>query len=344
MKTGIMKQKSTDVRRMVAIANEGGSRMNSFNISTQSLVQEGMEVWLYRFKKSGVKKATFERLITSFNMAKKYSITRMVIADLTTADVQDFINSLVKDGYALNTIKKAYNLITGFVRFMIGEGASIAPCYINVVLPTHENTGEDGEEVVAYNKAEQTRLVAAAESLGTIGSKAAILMLETGIRSGEALALSWRDVDWGRKSLRIHKTLVYPYSLKRCFVQNSPKSKSSNRQIPLSTRAYGLLSDLYEQASPQSDDELIFHRESDKSSSMGYNRMAKHIQRLCSVANVEYRGLHVFRHTFATNCYYKGCEIKKLSKFLGHSSVTITYNTYIHLYGDTLEELRSIVD
>ena len=61
-------------------------------------------------------------------------------------------------------------------------------------------------------------------------------------------------------------------------------------------------------------------------------------------AQVEYRGMHVFRHTFATNCYYKGCEIKKLSKLLGHASVTITYNTYIHLYGDALEELRSVIE
>ena len=62
------------------------------------------------------------------------------------------------------------------------------------------------------------------------------------------------------------------------------------------------------------------------------------------MAQIEYRGMHVFRHTFATNGYYKGCEIKKLSKLLGHASVTITYNTYIHLYGDALEELRSVVE
>lgn len=49
------------------------------------------------------------------------------------------------------------------------------------------------------------------------------------------------------------------------------------------------------------------------------------------------------RHTFATNCYYRGCEIKLLSKLLGHANVTITYNIYINLYGDALEEMRSIV-
>ena len=53
--------------------------------------------------------------------------------------------------------------------------------------------------------------------------------------------------------------------------------------------------------------------------------------------------MHVFRHTFATNCYYRGCDVKILSKLLGHSSVTVTYNTYIHLFGDALEEMRAVL-
>ena len=53
--------------------------------------------------------------------------------------------------------------------------------------------------------------------------------------------------------------------------------------------------------------------------------------------------MHAFRHTFATNCYERGCDVKILSKLLGHSDVAITYNIYIHLYGDALEEMRRVV-
>ena len=61
----------------------------------------------------------------------------------------------------------------------------------------------------------------------------------------------------------------------------------------------------------------------------------------CKAAGIEYRGEHVFRHTFATNCYHKGIDVKILSKLLGHADVNITYNLYIHLYGDGFEELYS---
>ena len=59
----------------------------------------------------------------------------------------------------------------------------------------------------------------------------------------------------------------------------------------------------------------------------------------CRDAGVQYRGEHVFRHTFATNCYYKGMDIKILSRLLGHADVNITYNIYVHLYGDGFDEM-----
>ena len=48
---------------------------------------------------------------------------------------------------------------------------------------------------------------------------------------------------------------------------------------------------------------------------------------------------HVFRHTFATNCYHKGVDVKILSRLLGHADVNITYNIYVHLYGDGFDEM-----
>lgn len=318
--------------------------MNSLGVSTRATLKKGLEVWLYKFKQNEVKKSTFERLLTSYKLVSGYRISEMTIASLTTVDIQDFINILRREEYSYSTIKKAYNLLSAFLKFMIGDGVQIRPSYLNVSLPSPENTVGGKGEVEAYSKPEQMRIIAEATKSHTLGAKAAIIMLETGIRSGEALALSWRDVDWDRKALRIHKTLVHPASTKRCFIQQSPKSRTSNRIIPLSSRAYAVLEALYEESIPQSDEEIIFYRVGDRTASMGYNLMSSQIKQVCNESGVEYKGLHIFRHTFATNCYYKGCEIKKLSKFLGHSSVTVTYNTYIHLFGDTLDELRSVVE
>ena len=56
-------------------------------------------------------------------------------------------------------------------------------------------------------------------------------------------------------------------------------------------------------------------------------------------ACISYMGEHVFRHTFQANCYHKGADVKILSRLLGHADVNITYNIYVHLYGDGFDEM-----
>ena len=74
---------------------------------------------------------------------------------------------------------------------------------------------------------------------------------------------------------------------------------------------------------------------------LSYEALRFQTRKLCEEAKAEYRGEHVFRHTFAMNCYYKGVNVKVLSKLLGHADVNVTYKIYIHLYGDGLDEMYS---
>ncbi len=74
---------------------------------------------------------------------------------------------------------------------------------------------------------------------------------------------------------------------------------------------------------------------------LSYEALRYQTQCLCKAAGVPYRGEHVFRHTFATNCYHKWVDVKILSRLLGHADVNITYNIYVHLYGDGFDEMYS---
>jgi len=310
----------------------------NIGFSVTDTIGKAMEVWLYKYKKPGVKASTFERLLISHNLLRCHRLANVRIIDLCTADIQDYINTLVSEGYSMSTIRKGYNLLTGFIRFAMGEGMPIRPSHLNVNLPKQESLKRETRQVVAYDPDEQQRIKDAIESADTPGAHAALLMMETGMRVGEVLALRWSDIIWPKRAVRIHATLVNLTSTKDCFVQDSPKSKASVRTIPLSAAALKMLAKIR-----RFDDGLIFTAPN-RPSSIGYNALRKQIQAVCKDANVHYWGAHAFRHTFATNAFYKGCDIKILSKLLGHASVTITYNTYIHLYGDALEEMRTIVE
>ena len=56
--------------------------------------------------------------------------------------------------------------------------------------------------------------------------------------------------------------------------------------------------------------------------------MRYQIKKACKAANVPYKGQHSFRHTFATNYYNRGADVKILSRILGHSNMCVTYNVY----------------
>jgi site-specific recombinase XerD len=78
---------------------------------------------------------------------------------------------------------------------------------------------------------------------------------------------------------------------------------------------------------------------------LSYRNLLATMETACEVAGVEHRGLHALRHSFASNLYARGVEVKIISKLLGHASVEITYNRYIHFFeGEIDDTLRQAVE
>ena len=296
--------------------------------------------WMEDYKQTSVRPTTYDRLITSLNLMEKYPISSMRTDQIQTNDIQRYINKLSDDGYALSTIKKQLHLIGEYIDHATIVGDLTRPVHKAVKLPSEEAVKKHKKKVIAYTKVEQRALKAVLTKHDNPAYYAILIMLETGMRIGEALALSWDDIDWNRKAVRVRKTVVRIAEKKRSYVQNSAKSFSSNRVIPLSKDAQNILS--WMKTTDNCLSSFIFHDEYGER--LSYEALRWWTQKACNEAGVEYYGQHVFRHTFATNCYEKGCDVKMLSKLLGHADVTITYNVYIHLFGDALEEMRAVVD
>ena len=295
--------------------------------------------WLVSYKKNSVKVSTYDRLMVSHDMLRKYSISSISIDELCTQDIQDYINELVDDGYALTTIKKQMHLIGGWIEYANFMGFIARPIHKGVQMPVESMVKKHKKQVISYTKQQQQALKLVLMRGDSMAWYAVILMLETGARVGEVLALCWSDIDWGRRALRINKTVVRLGDSRRSYVQQSAKSFTSNRTIPLSRDACDLLR--YMEETNENNSDFIFHNT--RGDFLSYETLRWWTKKACEEAGVPYYGQHVFRHTFATNCYEKGCDVKVLSKFLGHSDVTSTYNVYIHLFGDALEEMRLIV-
>lgn len=295
--------------------------------------------WLTNYKRTSVKAATYDRLLISCKMLEKNRISNFPVDDLRSIDIQRYVNELSEQGYSSSTIKKQFNLLTAYLKYAFSQNDISSLIYLAVRLPSEQSVKKT-RAVEAYSRQEQREMRMIFDTLEKPAYAAAILMLETGLRVGEVLSLTWDDVNWNRKAVKVGKTLIRLSASTDSFVQYSAKSKSSNRTVPLSTAAIDILDRL---AQIEGTKGFLFRAKDDLYTPESYSSLEFHIKAALKRIDIPYKGMHAFRHTFASNCYDRGCDVKLLSKLLGHADVSITYNTYIHLYGDELEEMRKVL-
>jgi integrase len=165
----------------------------------------------------------------------------------------------------------------------------------------------------------------------------AVLILETGLRVGEALALEWGDIDEEKRTLKVTKNTVQVDG--KNTVQRTTKTESGKRTIPLNGRAMEAIRHLKEQRTVGCP--YVLATQTGKY--LRYRNLLAMMEKTCEAAGVEHRALHALRHSFASNLYAWGVEMKTISKLLGHASVGITYNRYIHFEGEIDDTLRQAV-
>ncbi len=155
------------------------------------------------------------------------------------------------------------------------------------------------------------------------------LLLSTGLRPSEALALRWQDVDLKRHALRITRTVKRHGGV---WLFDEPKTKKSRRVVdyPMSLNEV-LLEHRAKQAELIGEGELVF------SSLEGTplhekNILTRYYRPLLTAAELpkEMR-LYDLRHTHASLLLLAGVHPKVVSERLGHSSVVITLDTYSHI-------------
>ena len=294
-----------------------------------------IEEWLNTYKAYSVKQSTYDRLVTSAKALQPYFIASMPIGEITSIHIQKYVNELAESGYGLSTIKKQMRIVTAPLKQASALHQIPANPAIGIKIPVRYSMRNSEKTAEAYSLEEQEKLFRVLNLNTRPGYPAIALMIETGLRVGEVLALRWRDVQLSRKRLTVRSTVVRLANKKQSFVQDCAKSESSNRVVPLTPRAIDLLAPLY----AERFNEWVFNNSDDER--LSYEALRYQTRCACRDAGIQYRGEHVFRHTFATNCYHKGVNIKILSRLLGHADVNVTYNIYVHLYGDGFDEMYS---
>lgn len=144
------------------------------------------------------------------------------------------------------------------------------------------------------------------------------LCLYCGLRREEALGLQWGDIRNG--SLTVNRALA--------FVGNQPdpsqelKTKAAHRTIPIPDPLAKILRD-----TPKTGLYVITKADGGPMTQIAFKRMW---EKVFGVVDFAIRP-HMLRHTYATNLYYAGVDLRTAQYLLGHSSIQMTAQVYTHL-------------
>ena len=163
-----------------------------------------------------------------------------------------------------------------------------------------------------------------------------LLCLYTGLRIGELLALEWSDIDMSKGELRVNKTCHYGKDEKGVFgrINDIPKTQASIRTIPIPKQLMPRL----REAKKKSRSTHVVANGSNLISIRSYQRS---FSALLKKLNIQHRGFHSLRHTFATRALECGMDVKTLSEILGHKNPTVTLNRYAHSLMEHKKEMMN---
>ena len=157
-------------------------------------LKDYIRVWIDTFKTGSVKPATLSRLETSLAALRHYKIADQPIGEITAFDIQRYVNELTDHGYGLTTIKKQMRIATAPLKQAAAMHFISADPSVGVYLPAQDKVKKKKKETAPYTNEEQDRLWISINKRKNPGDLAVGLMLETGLRVGEVLALRWKFV------------------------------------------------------------------------------------------------------------------------------------------------------
>lgn len=303
-----------------------------------SLVQWVFD-WIQVYKKPPVVKATtyasymqiWEKQVSPF-------FGKTPLAAVTNKEIQLFYNYLLtqgrsdgkEGGMSPKSVRNIHTMLHSALQMAVGK--------IILKNPTDETTRppvpEKDMRVLTVEEMEIFIKEVYVERL-----RAAIFIsLFTGIRMGELLALTWEDVDFKKKSIRISKdyvrVTVYNEAGEKdgtaLIVQETPKSTKSNRIIPLQDDVFKTLMVHYQsQKSSKYPNPMCLVFPSKVGTHTDPRAYQKRIAAISDRCEIQHVNVHALRHTFATRLVEQQVPLRIIQELLGHSSVTTTMR-YAH--------------
>lgn len=266
---------------------------------------------------------------------------------LERREIVNWQDALISDGKSIHAANKALALLKLMLNdAIIAEVISVNPAA--TVKPLRDDKVSARETTHrALTEEEQSLLMQ--ELRNSYYYEFIALLLCSGMRIGEAAALTWGDIDYKKRLIHVNKTVTH--DAERNTVIGSPKSKTSARDIPINDSIETILKQAREKQAEINGNVLsmsnrIFNTPFGRivtSTGIGFalddavnalNSQGHHIERITA---------HALRHTFATRFLEQRGDLETLKAILGHASIAITADLYGHVLTETKHKAMNML-
>lgn len=294
-----------------------------------------IDTWIEKYKAPKVKPATLTSYRGNARLHIKPAIGKIPLRNLKTSQIQRALNNI---GGSCSTFVKNYNVIHGALDKAVELGMiSRNPCK-GVYFPE-----DDKKEMRVLSKEEQEQFISALE--GEYYKPMFLTYLYTGMRMGEAIPLTWEDINLDDREIRVNKKAIICHNYEKheakTEIQDFCKTKSSKRTITITTGLVRVLSEHKQNLKAQAEElgqewsegSLVFPNMAGRI--VNARNLQNVLYRIYAKAGIEGATMHTLRHTYATRCFEADIKAKMISKQLGHAKVRTTLDVYVHVLPDT---------
>ena len=287
-----------------------------------------------------IRKSQYSRILASIRRLEKEPFTKKNIEDITSEEIQTYLNSLIYS-YTQSTISKQVNQFRQAFNYAFDKGYIIQNPMTDVIKPKSK---KPSRIVRALEITEQQKITNYLMNIPIENEPykvAYLLQIYLGLRIGEALALQISDIDLAKNLIHITKTMTFDENNK-LIIGELPKTFSGIRDIPIPEFIRDEIINQMRLAENHKENLLFVNSKGDYVNPKNANKDLKGTLRKVNITDIT---THNFRHTYGTRCIEAGMRVVALKGLMGHSDISVTINDYVDILNQYKEaELEKLND